>query len=213
MPSGRRLIDLEPAGFPRRAGAFLIDVFVAGVVLVALLQLLLEPFRQSLGPAWARVGWFYIAYALLTISLPIWLYFAGYESGPHHATPAKRWLGLDVASTRPAPLSFGRALVRTAAKLLPFEVAHVFLAVPANSFIHPVSGELTLPGLGSLGPSVLGGLLVALLLLGGQLFTVLLHPDGRGIHDLITGTFVVRSAVDADPVPGVGAAPPELGTR
>lgn len=212
MQSGRRLTDLEPAGFVRRASAFLIDLVVAGVVLVLLLQLVLDPLRQALGPAWARVGWFYIGYALLTVSLPVWLYFAGYESAPHHATPGKRWLGIEVTTTRPVRLSFGRALLRTIGKLLPLEVAHVFITVPANPFIDPLSGELTIPALGGLGPSVLGGLLLALMMLGAQLFTVLLHPDGRGAHDLALGTFVVRAAVDPMPLPAAGATPPEPGT-
>ena len=50
MPSGRRLTDLEPAGFVRRASAFLLDILVAGVLLVLLLQLVLDPLRAALGP-------------------------------------------------------------------------------------------------------------------------------------------------------------------
>ena len=213
MQSGRRLTDLEPAGFARRAAAFFVDLFVAGVVVVVLLQLVLDPLRDALGPGWARVGWFYIGYTLLTVSLPIWAYFAGYESRADHATPGKRWLGVTVASTGAKPLSFGRAFLRTILKLLPFEVAHVFLAVPANPFIDPLTHAMTVPGFDDLGASVHAGLLVAVLLAGAQLFTMLLHPDGRGVHDLVAHTFVVRAddARDAGgsalPVPG-RAGPP-----
>ena len=214
MQSGRRLTDLEPAGFVRRASAFLIDLAVAGVLLVLLLQLVLDPLRQALGPAWAPVGGFYIGYALLTVSLPVWLYFTAYESGSNHATPGKRWLGIEVTTTRPEPLSVGRALLRTVVKLLPLEIAHLSIMVPANPFIDPPSGELTIPALDGLGPSVLGGLLFALVLLGAQLFTVLLHPDGRGPHDLLAGTFVVRAAGAAMPMPAsAGAPPPAPGER
>ena len=193
MQPGRRLTDLEPAGFVRRASAFAIDGLVAGTALVLLLQLVLDPLRQAFGPGWARFGLVYFAYALLTVSLPLWLYFTGYESSPAHATPGKRWLGLTVVSTGDAPIGFGRALLRTLVRLLPFEVAHYTLTVPANPFVDPISGSLTIPGLGGLGPGVLTGLLVALLALGALLFATLLHPDGRGPHDLVAGTFVVRA--------------------
>ena len=210
MPSGRRLTDLEPAGFVRRASAFLLDILVAGVLLVLLLQLVLDPLRVALGPGWARVGWFYLPYALLTISLPMWLYFAGYESGARGATPGKRWLRIAVTSTAAAPLTFGRALLRTVLKLLPFETAHLFVALPANPFIDPLSGQLVIPALDTMGASVLTGLLLALLLLGAWVFTVMLHPDGRGPHDLLAHSFVVLDP-EARLAPAGLAAPPGTG--
>ena len=194
MRPERRLTDLEPAGFLRRAGAFTLDLLVAGTALVLLLQLVLDPLRQALGPAWARFGWFYFGYALLTVSLPLWLYFAGYESSAAHATPGKRWLGITVASTSDAPVGFGRAMLRTIVRLLPFEIAHYALTVPANPFVDPITGSLVIPGLAGLDPGVLTGLLVALLVLGATLFTSIVHPDGRGPHDLLAHTFVVRTA-------------------
>lgn len=208
MQSGRRLTDLEPAGFVRRASAFLIDLLVAGVALVLLLQLVLDPLRQALGPAWARVGWFYLTYAFLTVSLPLWLYFAGYESSVRSATPGKRWLRIAVASTAPGPLPFGRALMRTVVKLLPLELAHVFIAVPANAFIDPLSGELVIPTLEDMGAWTLTGLLLSLILLGAWLFVVMLHPDGRGPHDLMAHTFVIQ---EPEVAPAGLAAPPQQG--
>lgn len=204
MQSGRRLTDLEPAGFARRASAFAIDMVVAGVALVALLQLVLDPLRQALGPAWARVGWFYFGYGLLTVSLPLWLYFSGYESSPAGATPGKRWLGLSVTSTEGHPIRFGRALLRTILKLLPFEIAHYVVTVPGNPFLG-VDGAVTIPALDALRAPVITGLLVAVLLFGAHLFAAMLHPDGRGLHDLIAHTFVVRSPSD---VPAPAAAAP-----
>lgn len=193
MTSGRRLTDLEPAGFLRRAGAFLLDLIVAGVAVVVLLQLVLDPLRQALGPGWMRLGAFYVAYVLLTVSLPIWLYFSGYESSPWQATLGKRWLRIRVSSVDGRPLSFVRAFTRTILKLLPFEIAHICVALPVNPFVDPITGELTIPALGSMHPVSLAGLLAALLLFGLILFSAVLHPDGRGAHDLVAGTFVVRT--------------------
>lgn len=193
MTSGRRLTDLEPAGFARRASAFLLDLAVAAIAVVVLLQLVLDPMRQALGPGWMRIGAFYVAYVLLTVSLPIWLYFAGYESSDGQATLGKQWLGIRVNTIDGRRVSFGRAFVRTLIKLLPFEVAHVCIALPANPFIDPVTGELTIPALDAMHPAGLAGLLAALLLFGVLLFTTVLHGDGRGIHDLAARTFVVRT--------------------
>ncbi|HEX6589128.1 MAG TPA: RDD family protein [Longimicrobiales bacterium] len=199
MTSGRRLTDLEPAGLTRRAAAFMLDLVVAAVVVVALLQLVLDPLRQALGPGWMRVGAFYVAYVLLTVSLPIWLYFSGYESSPWQATPGKRWLGIRVNSVDGRPVSFVRAFLRTLVKLLPFEIAHICMALPANPFVDPITGELTIPALDAMHPISLAGLLAALLLFGLLLFTAVLHPDGRGAHDMLAGTFVVRTEASAAP--------------
>jgi uncharacterized RDD family membrane protein YckC len=187
----------------RRAAAFVIDLAVVVAAVVLLLQLVLDPLRDTFGPGWMRVGWFYIGYTLLTVSLPVWLYFAGYESSDFQATLAKRWLGIGLTSTRPGRVTFGRAFLRTIARLLPFEIAHVVTVVPANPFVDPLTGMLTIPALDSLGPSVLAGLLVSVLMLGALLFSVMLHPDGRGVHDLLAGTFVVRAepALGRPPVP------------
>ena len=193
MTSGRRLTDLEPAGFVRRAAAFALDLAVAGIAVVVLLQLVLDPMRQALGPGWMRIGAFYVGYVLLTVSLPVWLYFSGYDSSPWQATPGKRWLGMRVNSLDGRPVSFVRAFVRTIVKLLPFEIAHICVALPVNPFVDPITGELTIPALDAMHPISLAGLLAALLLFGVVLFSAILHPDGRGAHDLAAATFVVRT--------------------
>lgn len=210
MQPGRRLTDLEPAGFAVRLAAFLIDILVVCAAVVVLLQFVLDPLRSVLGPGWARVGWFYIGYTLLTVSLPIWLYFTGYEAGDEHATLGKRWLGLTVAGASGTPPSFGRAFLRTIVKLLPFEVAHVVIAVPANPFIDPLTSRLIIPGMQELGGSVLAGLLIALLLLGATMLSAALHPDRRALHDLVAGTWVVRTA--PRPATTVTTAPATPGT-
>ena len=191
MQPVRRFTDLEPAGFARRLAAFLVDVVIVYVAVVILLQLVLDPLREALGPGWVRVGWFYIGYTLLTVSLPTWLYFAGYESSQEQATLGKRWLGVVVTGPDGGEAPFWRALLRTLVKLLPFEVAHMAIALPANPFVDPLSGTFTVPALEDLGGSVVIGILIALLMLGAILLTAALHPDRRGLHDLVAGTYVM----------------------
>lgn len=192
MQPVRRFTDLEPASFARRLVAFVVDMLIVYVAIVVLLQLLLDPLREALGPGWVRVGWFYIGYTLLTVSLPTWLYFAGYESSNEQSTLGKQWLGIDVTGPDGGRPSFWRALLRTLLKLLPFEVAHMAIALPANPFVDPLSGSLSVPALEDLSGSVIAGILLALLLLGGILLTMALHPDRRGPHDLLAGTYVMR---------------------
>lgn len=215
MQPGRRFTDLEPAGIARRLVAFLVDVVVVYVAVVVLLQMVLDPLRDALGPGWVRVGWFYIGYTLLTVSLPTWLYFAGYESSQQQSTLGKQWLGIDVTGPNGGESPFWRTLLRTVLKLLPFEIAHMAIALPANPFVSPVTGRFTVPALEDLGGSVVAGILVALLLLGATLLTMALHPDRRGPHDLVAGTYVMRTPArdagsaalgEAVPVPGNGGA-------
>lgn len=202
MHAGRRFTDLEPAGFARRFAAFLIDVTIVLVAVVFLLQLVLAPLTDAFGPGWVRVGWFYAGYTLLTVSLPIWLYFAGYEASSERATLGKQWLGLMVTGTDGGRAALPRTLLRTILKLLPFEIAHLAVALPANPFVDPLTGRSTMPTLEDLGGSLVAGLLVAMLLLGASLLTIALHPDRRAPHDLAAGTYVMRDgrtdeAVDA----------------
>jgi uncharacterized RDD family membrane protein YckC len=197
MQTGRRFIDLEPAGFARRLLAFLVDLIIVYVAVVVLLQLVLDPLREALGPGWVRVGWFYIGYTLLTVSLPTWLYFAGYESSDEQATLGKRWLGVVVTGPDGGEASFWRALLRTLLKLLPFEVAHMAIALPANPFVDPLTDSFSVPALEDLGGTVIAGILLALLMIGGLLLTMALHPDRRGPHDLLAGTYVMK---DPEPV-------------
>ena len=197
MQSGRRLTDLEPAGLARRTSALAVDGALFFVVLAILLGLLLES-----GPDEAHGrGAGQLTLALLLSWVPVFAYFAFFESRGRHATPGKRLLRIDVASVAAPRVSFARALLRTIVKLSPVVVTQAFMAGSASSFVDPVTGAATIPSLDGLGATVLGGLLFAVVLLGVLLFSVMLHPDGRGAHDMLAGTFVVRSANDA--VPGV----------
>lgn len=67
------------------------------------------------------------AVAFVTIVLPVSLYFALQEGSARQTTWGKRRLGLRVAGSDGGQLSLGRALVRSAAKFLPWQIAHTCL--------------------------------------------------------------------------------------
>ena len=64
-----------------------------------------------------------VIFAVLTVPVTVW--FAGWEATPGGATPGKRLLGLRVLTTSGDRLAWRRSLVRTALKFtIPWELAH-----------------------------------------------------------------------------------------
>lgn len=67
------------------------------------------------------------ALGLVTLTIPVILYFALWDSSRKEATPGKRLLGLRVVSMDRSRLPLGRSLVRSALKFAPWEAAHFVL--------------------------------------------------------------------------------------
>jgi uncharacterized RDD family membrane protein YckC len=134
------------AGFWRRAAAALIDALVLLVLLVPIILVIVSTFEvraDRLGPGDA-VYW--LANLLIT-----WLYYAGLESGVRQATLGKRLMRLRVTDLDGEPISFGRATLRHAAKLvslLPFMIGFVAAGVsPRKQGFHDmIAGCLVLRG-------------------------------------------------------------------
>jgi uncharacterized RDD family membrane protein YckC len=118
---------------------------------------------------------------LLTLTLPVTLYFALFEGSARQATPGKRALGLCVTTLTEEPMSRGRALARTAVKFAPWELAHTALRHTPG---WPLRPEPTLlHGAAYAGSLLLAGWYVASLFLG----------DRRTPYDRVAGTRVVRT--------------------
>lgn len=106
--------------FVRRVAAYWLDC--------TLLFLVLAPIsfgaQRLLGvsPATGPGIWLTL---LISFSIPTWTYFAVSDASARGATIGKRVLGIRVASTAPRPITFARAMARTAVKLLPWELTHV----------------------------------------------------------------------------------------
>lgn len=119
------------------------------------------------------------AWILLTISLPAWSYFILTETSARQATLGKRWLGLQVIGPDGGRISKGRALLRTAVKLLPWELTHLSLMLPTPLWSSGSSQEIR------------AGLLAANALI--VLYLVVMFLDGRrrSLDDLAAGTQVI----------------------
>jgi uncharacterized RDD family membrane protein YckC len=152
--------------------------------LFAVLQLLVfSPLRSMIGidEQWFHSGERTQIYTLMTISLPIWLYFALTESSPWRATVGKKLLGLCVAGAeRGERIGFWRALVRTIIKLLPWEIAHLSNNLPAPMWYADDPGF-------RIGFVVSGVLMIVYMAM------VAFAPRRRGPHDLIARTVVLRA--------------------
>lgn len=187
-------MPLTPARFGPRILAFLLDYLVISgyIVLLTLVSMLI--LNSGAGPALSglfdnpvRADLF----AFFVLILPVILYFALSESGARQATWGKQRLRLCVTDQHGGRLSRPRALLRSAVKFLPWQIAHTSLFhVPG----WPMEAT-TVPT-----PSVIGFVVVwALVFI--WLGLLIFHPARRAPYDLLAGSWVV-----ADPAAGSSAA-------
>lgn len=122
-----------------------------------------------------------MGFGLLT--LPVLLYFALQEGSARQATPGKRAFGLRVESSSGRRLSWSRSMLRSALKLLPWELAHTSLwRIPG----WPAEVE-AIPA----GP--LWGLVTVWILVALYLVTVLLSPARQAPYDRAAGSIVAQT--------------------
>jgi uncharacterized RDD family membrane protein YckC len=161
----------------RRLAAYLVDILLlfAAIILTQLgLNALTEGLPMRLFTTGPRLG----GWVWLSVSLPTYLYFARSESSAPGGTLGKRLLGLRVTDTAGKRIGFGRALIRTIVKLIPWEVTHLSLFLPTPIFLDRQGGFLP-------------GLITANVLIVVYLTVIAMTAGKRGIHDLVAGTMVL----------------------
>ena len=173
-------IEKSYASIVRRLGAYVIDallLFVAfGLLLGSIFGLVLY---LTVGFEWMRNGLLLWGYVFTIVSLPLWLYYSFFESSVRQATIGMRLLGLRVTGLKGERISFGRALLRTVVKLIPFEVNHAVMFLPV-----PIESD---PNAGFRAGFILVGVLMCV-----YLASVFLTRHKQSIHDLAARTVVVR---------------------
>lgn len=171
---------VEYAGFPRRALAYALDallLFVAFPLLLGAIFYLI--FYLTIGLEWTRDGFLFWAFVFCTVSLPFWLYYSLCESSPRQATIGMRVLRLRVIGVEGERINFGRALLRTVVKLLPFEINHLVMFLPTPIWNDPSQDF-------RVGFAVVGALIVI------YLATMILTRRKQSVHDLAARTIVVQ---------------------
>jgi len=195
-PAGPGPTGATYAGPARRIAAFGLDWLVISGYIVLLTGATLLVGRL-LGAAGAPPdAWVINVVAFVTLILPVGLYFALLESGPGQATWGKRRLGLRVVTRAGGRLGRGRAVLRTAGKLLPWQLAHTcLLAIPG----WPLAS-------GTPPPWVFAGFAVVWLLVAADLVALVRAPAHRTPYDWLAGSEVV--VMGSPPPPAI--APPGL---
>lgn len=176
-----------PAGARLRASA--IDLGVIWAWLAALAGLSRIPALRRTGyprffaePATADLAQF------LTGVLPAALYLSSGEVGRDHASLGKRSAGLTVIDVAGGPPSPGRIVVRTAVKLLPWQLAHLALTRAVGIVGAKHSRGYAAAGFGA-----------ALGLAGFSILLATVRSDGRALHDLAARTRVVPAGYRPEP--------------
>jgi len=172
----------EPAGLLRRIAAYAADcsLVFAGLILVQLALLPLNPAAAAIRAGEIPASWVLHLWVSLSVTLPFWFYFAAFFASERAATPGMRLFGARVVSAGGGRLTRGRAALRAAILLLPFELNHAVIF-----HLGPRGGELD--------PSFYQGLASVGSLLAVYLGACLLDPLRRSVHDRMAGTVVLAA--------------------
>lgn len=185
-----RTTDMELAAVWRRIAAFMCDYVVIAVYLV-LLSVGFALLPREL------VEWLFAtptsgqAVAFVTLTLPVVLYFSGFEASRWGATPGKRMLGLRVTRSDGRRLSVMASLLRSGIKFLPWELAH--------TAIWRIEGWPQSPEPPTGWPLLL--LVVVWVLLGVSVLMLLRSARRQALHDAVAGSVVCRARAQ---MPGAG---------
>jgi uncharacterized RDD family membrane protein YckC len=165
----------------RRVAAYLVDILLLFTVLAPAGQLILwlvGTETPRTGPAIGRM-------ILWNFSLPAWLYFILSDRSAAGATPGKRLIKIQVRDVSGKRLSIGRALARTAVKLLPWELVHV------SAFA--LSTDLT-----QFSRTQVIGVAAANVLTIVYLGVAVATSGRRSVHDYAAGTLVRSATADRE---------------
>lgn len=160
----------------RRCAAFLAD----GIILFGILAptgYIIGQIGGAIQPQTGPEVWHVI---LLTFSAPAWLYFIVSDCSTGGATLGKRVCKLRVAGKANERISPGRAVVRTAIKLLPWELTHLFVFALSDDF-------------GQFGHVQWFGIAIVYVLATVYLLLMLATNGNRTVHDFATNTRVVNT--------------------
>jgi uncharacterized RDD family membrane protein YckC len=168
--------------FTQRAVAYIIDCMIAFTAVMLCIQwAILSQFRDQLGitEEWFRVSTHMQLYVFLTISLPVWTYFALMDSKTARGTLGKRIFKLKVIrESRAESPGNCRSYLRTILKLLPWEIAHAGVIFPTPLYFED---EATLRAWTYVGIALLIGYVVSLML----------SKKRQTIYDHMVGTQVI----------------------
>lgn len=181
---------MNPDGILRGL-AYLVDCLIVFLIFAVTQLIVFVPVRGLIGMTdeWFRSGLATEIYTIVTISIPVWLYFSMMESSRWQATCGKRLFGLRVGDREDSSrLSFWRSMGRTVVKLLPWEIAHL-----ANNLPEPIWYVDK--------PSFRIGFVLSGVLMAIYVVLVVFRSKGQGMHDMVTRSVVTRLRNQLDNAP------------
>lgn len=159
----------------RRIPAYAIDVMILGAVLQAVFWSAHALTDYGSGNWTGSELWTVIFFGS---SLPSILYFAWLESSARGASLGKRVFGLRVIDVDGQRISFPRAIVRTIAKFVPWEIVHYTICFP-----EPIDWAAQ--------EGIRKGFVVSWIVSLAYLLTIAIRARREGPHDLVADTLVV----------------------
>ena len=166
----------------RRVAAFGFDYLLIAAYMVVL-TLVSVSLQSSIGRSQPgeHSPWRFDLLAFGTLVLPVILYFALSEASARQATWGKRRMGLVVITERGGRLSIAQSAWRSAAKFLPWQIAHTALFhIPG----WPTAVE-TVPPFAAIGLGLSSALAVT------YLVSLVVSRTRRTPYDILAGTRVV----------------------
>lgn len=168
------------AGFWQRVKAFVFDYFIilGYIIAITVAGLLLRQFTDGFEWLFAdRVR--AQGTVILILTLPVSLYFALGDASPKQGTWSKQRVGLKVEDKHGNRISFGRSLLRTLLKFIPWELSHTLLWEIAFA-----NGETS--------ALINYGYAFVYLLIGLNIVSVFMTKTRQSLYDLLAGTFVIQ---------------------
>jgi len=176
---------VKPAPFLRRLAAYALDcvVLFGGLLLLQAALIPINPILAMQRDGRVFTGAQLHLWVFATATIPFLLYFAISIASSRQATPAMRWLRIRVEGVGDGgiPVSIGRALVRTAVLLLPFEINHT------------VMFQMSSTSAGGPGLAAWMGIAAVWVLLAIYVGTAVLTRRRQSVHDLMARTVVVEA--------------------
>ena len=166
----------------RRIAAYLIDCILAFSFYLITQTTVLAVVREMISEnnEWMKVGWYSELYTIITISIPVWLYFTFTDSRLMRGSIGKRIVKLKVLSAdSEQAISVKKSFARTVLKLLPWELAHI-----GNNF--PVPMYFTEE------PELRLGFILSGIFLMVYIFSFVINKSNRTVYDLLMGTEVAN---------------------
>ena len=160
----------------QRISAFLLDYLILTVYLAVLSAIFfVNPNASSLFDSRIKAQLF----GFLLVTFPITLYFAISESSKKQGTWGKSRLSLKVTNREGNRIGFGKTLIRSTLKFVPWEISHTLIwEVTFNPDLSPI---------------ILNGLLIVIYgLLGANIASLLLTKTRQTLYDLVCGTYVIK---------------------